>query len=155
MRLVGISVTLRWIFACFTHRFRQRLKVSIDNKRRLVLLVKILELDIRLLAPCFRQHRAGFSNLAAAIFQMCFKLRCGRESMNAVITVSDRQIEVYRKSSTVAVRWASITKIRHVASTQVLHLYDDKGQRFLSITEQLNGYAFLVGLLHEKSGLDV
>jgi hypothetical protein len=75
--------------------------------------------------------------------------------MNAVITVSDRQIEVYRKSSTVAVRWTSITKIRHVASTQVLHLYDDKGQRFLSITEQLNGYAFLVGLLHEKSGLDV
>lgn len=75
--------------------------------------------------------------------------------MNAVITVSDEQIEVHRKSSTVTVRWASISRIRHVASTQVLHLYDDKGQRFLSITEQLKGYSFFVGLLNEKSGLDV
>ena len=34
-----------------------------------------------------RQHRAGFSNLAAAILEMRFKLRCTRKSMNAVVAI--------------------------------------------------------------------
>ena len=73
--------------------------------------------------------------------------------MNAVITLSEGQLQVNRKDKVTTVQWGSISKVRHVASTQVLHLYNNEGKRFLSVTEQLKGYNLLVEFLYEKSGL--
>ncbi|MFW8590800.1 hypothetical protein ACOI22_08375 [Glaciecola sp. 2405UD65-10] len=75
--------------------------------------------------------------------------------MNVELTLSEISIQVSSKRNVLEMPWESISKIRHVASTQVLHLYDENGKRFLSVTEQLTGYNILVGMLSEKSGLEV
>ena len=75
--------------------------------------------------------------------------------MNAVITLSEKGISVKNGSKCNSVQWSSILKVRHVASAQILHLYDTQGNRFLSVTEQLKGFSILVGCLHDKSGLEL
>jgi|GEM_PF-2908117 len=75
--------------------------------------------------------------------------------MNAVITLSEKGISVKNGSKCTSVQWTSILKVRHVASAQILHLYDTQGNRFLSVTEQLKGFSILVDCLHDKSGLEL
>ena len=75
--------------------------------------------------------------------------------MNAVITLSEKGINVKNGSKSTNVQWSSILKVRHVASAQILHLYDLEGNRFLSVTEQLKGFSILVGCLNDKSGLEL
>lgn len=75
--------------------------------------------------------------------------------MNVELTLSETSMQITTKRSVLEIPWQSISKIRHVASTQVLHLYDGDGKRFLSVTEQLYGYNILVGMLSEKSGFEV
>ncbi len=75
--------------------------------------------------------------------------------MNAVITLSENGICIDNGSKFTSVQWSSILKVRHVASAQILHLYDSKGNRFLSVTEQLKGFSILVGCLNDKSGLEL
>ncbi|MBB1508176.1 hypothetical protein H5203_22370 [Pseudoalteromonas sp. SG41-1] len=75
--------------------------------------------------------------------------------MNADIYVNEDKIEIKRGNQVDVRSWESISKINHVASAQVLHLYDSSGKRFLSVTEQLSGFNILVGYLVEKSGLEL
>ncbi|GEA10861.1 hypothetical protein [Alteromonas sp. KUL49] len=75
--------------------------------------------------------------------------------MNATITLSEDNITIKRGVKTFSVDWASVKKVQHVVSTQVLHLYGDDGKIFLSVTEQLKGFHLLVACLNEKSGLKI
>lgn len=75
--------------------------------------------------------------------------------MNSVITLTDDEISVRQGEKCLNISWSSISKARHVASTQVLHLYDSEGKCFLSVTEQLRGFHLLVSSLKEKSGIKV
>lgn len=75
--------------------------------------------------------------------------------MNSVITLTDNEITVLKGKQTTSISWQNISKARHVASTQVLHLFDSEGKRFLSVTEQLKGFHLLESYLNVKSGLKI
>ena len=75
--------------------------------------------------------------------------------MNVELKLSEKSIQIATQRKISEIPWQSICKTRHVASAQVLHLYDKDGKRFLSVTEQLCGFNILVAMLNEKSGLEI
>ena len=75
--------------------------------------------------------------------------------MNVSVILLDEGLKITKDSEPKVYPWKSIKRFNHVASVQVLHLYDSNGNRILSITEQLSGYEQLVHTLDKKTGMNV
>ena len=76
--------------------------------------------------------------------------------ISSSVKISPDGIEVENaKKGCSLTTWESITKAKHVASAQVLHLYSSNGKRFLSVTEQFNGFSVLVESLESYSKVKV
>jgi len=76
--------------------------------------------------------------------------------ISSLIKISPNGIEVDNvKRGCSLTTWESISKAKHVASAQVLHLYSSNGKRFLSVTEQFNGYSVLIESLESYSKIKV
>jgi hypothetical protein len=75
--------------------------------------------------------------------------------ISSVITISQDGIEIDNpKKGKTLKAWSSISKVKHVASAQVLHLYSENG-RVLSVTEQFTGYSALVESLESYCKIKV
>lgn len=71
--------------------------------------------------------------------------------MAATIEANEDGLLISQKDKQTFVNWSDISKVRHVASVQVVHLYNSNNERIASFTEQLKGYPMLAELLNQRA----